>query len=85
MLNETWLRKDNINKVSLPGYTILSKERVGKKGGGIAVIIATKYKCRERPDMEIMDSNLEHLVVEIKTQGSSIVVVSAYRPPNADA
>ena len=26
MLNETWLRKDNINMVSLPGYTILSKE-----------------------------------------------------------
>ena len=35
--------------------------------------------------MEITDSNLEHLVVEIKTQSSSIVVVSAYRPPNADA
>ena len=35
--------------------------------------------------MEITDSKFEHLVVEIKTQSSSIVVVSAYRPPNADA
>ena len=84
MLNETWFRKDNINKVNLPGYTILSKEQIGKNGGGIAVIIANKYKCRERPDMEIT-SKFEHLVVEIKTQSSSIVVISAYRPPNADA
>ena len=63
----------------------MSKERVRKKGGGIAVIKENKYKCRECPDMEITDSNLEHLVVEIKTQSSSIIVVSAYRPPNVDA
>ena len=47
LLNETWIRKENINKANLPSYTILSKEQVGKKGGGIAVIIANKYKCRE--------------------------------------
>ena len=47
LLNETWLRKENINKANLPGYTFISKERIGKKGGGIAVIIVNKYKCRE--------------------------------------
>ena len=26
MLNETWLRKDTLNKVTFPGYTLLSKE-----------------------------------------------------------
>ena len=47
LLNETWLRKENSNRANLPGYTIMSKEQIGKKGGGIAVIIANKYKCRE--------------------------------------
>ena len=85
LLNETWLRKENINKANLPGYTIMSKERIGKKGGGIAVIILNKYKCRERSDLEISDVKLEHLVVEIKTKCSSFLIVSAYRPPKVDA
>ena len=85
MLNETWLRKENINKISLPGFTFISKERVGKKGGGVAIIVANRYKCRRRLDLETNNCKLEHLIVEIKTKCSSFLVVSAYRPPNIDA
>ena len=85
LLNETCLRKENINKANLPGYTFLSKEWIGQKGGGITVIIANKYKCREWSDLEISDSKLEYLVVEIKTKCSSFLIASAYRPPNVDA
>ena len=46
MLNKIWLRKENINKISLPGFTFISKERVGKKGRGVAIIVANRYKCR---------------------------------------
>ena len=33
-LNETWLRKDTINKINLPGYNLEHKIRKGKEGGG---------------------------------------------------
>ena len=35
VLNETWLRKDTQNKVSLPGYNLEHKIRKGKKGEGL--------------------------------------------------
>ena len=31
MLNETWLRKETVNKVSIPGYTLHSKETTWQK------------------------------------------------------
>ena len=46
MLNETWLRKETLNKVSIPGYTLHSKERSGKKGGGIGFLVSDKLKFR---------------------------------------
>ena len=39
-LNETWLRKENIDSVDIPGYNFVSKCRIGKKGGGVGLLIS---------------------------------------------
>ena len=39
LLCETWLRQDTKNLVNLPNYNIVSKERIGKKGGGVSILI----------------------------------------------
>ena len=85
LLNETWLQKETIKKVSIPGYTLHSKERIGRKGGGIGILVSNSLKCRPRPDLYIESEKLEHLVVEIKTQTTSLLFAPAYRPPNVDA
>ena len=74
MLNETWLRKETINKITFPGYSFISRERVGKKGGGIGILISNQYT-----------NTFEHVIVEIKTKKSSMIIISAYRPPNTQA
>ena len=84
-LNETWLRKDTLNKVSFPGYTLLSKQRIGKKGGGIGIIIADKLKFRQRDDLLIDTNCFEHLIVELKTRTASLLLVTMYRPPNTNS
>ena len=84
LLNETWLRKDTVNKVSMPGYTLHSRERVGKKGGGIGIFVANRLKCRIRSDLHVESDKLEHIVLEIKTRTTSLLLASGYRPPNAD-
>ena len=85
LINETWLRKETVNKVSLPGYEVISKERIGKKEGGICAIVSNKLKHRQRHDLMIDSNKLEHLVIEIKTRWSSIIMVSAYHPPYVNA
>ena len=85
MLNETWLRKDTLNKVTFPGYTLLSKERKGKKGGGIGMIVSNNFKFRQRDDLVIDTECFEHLIVKLKTRNSSIILVTVYRPPNSNS
>ena len=78
LLNKTWLQKETIHKVSTPGYTLYSKERVGGKGGGIGILVSNRLKCRPRPDLNTESEKLEHLVVEIKTQTTSLLFATAY-------
>ena len=85
LLNKTWLRKDTLNKVSFPGYTLLSKQRIGKKGGGIGIIIADKLKFRQRDDLLIDTICFEHLIVELKTRAASLLLVTMYIPLNTNS
>ena len=84
MLNETWLHKETLNKISFPGYSLLSKERVGKKGGGIGILFSNHYKVRHRNDLALDYTSFEQLIVEVKTRKSSIILMTIYRPPNTN-
>ena len=46
LLCETWLRKDTTKFVNIPNYTLLSNERVGKKGGGVGILMRDGLKFR---------------------------------------
>ena len=37
-INETWLTCQNKNKLKINGYKCISKERVGRKGGGVCIL-----------------------------------------------
>ena len=83
-LNETWLRKDTINKIKLPGYNLEHKIRKGRRGGvTIAINDALKYRHRDDLDSEL--ATIKHLWIELKTNAESILVCCAYRPPNVSS
>ena len=81
LLCETWLRKENINLLKIPGYETYSKERKGK-GGGVCILLDEELIGKRREDLEEDSSIYENIVVEIKTDNDPILLVSAYRPPN---
>ena len=84
LLCETWLRKDTVNKVKIPGYNIVSKIRQGKRGGGVSILIDDQLQYRERPDLtNTVSQNFESLSIELKTNSSSLLLVSGYRAPNS--
>ena len=39
LLCETWVRLENINRVNITGYVFESKERKGKRGGGVGIFV----------------------------------------------
>ena len=84
LLCETWLRADSRKFVNLPSHHYISKERVGKKGGGIGILINTTLKYKPRPDLEVKSNSLEHIITEIKGDKDKILITSCYRAPNTD-
>ena len=82
LLCETWVRTEPRKLVSIPGYDIFSKERVGKKGGGVGILLDKQLVGKRRPDLEINSRQYENIVVELKRNTQNILLVSGYRAPN---
>ena len=82
-LSETWLSKYT-PQFNVPGYKIYRKDRVGKKGGGVAILVSTALNSREL-DLENSNENLEMCGAQIKTNKGQLGIVSMYRPPNTNA
>ena len=83
LLCETWLRKDTVKFVDIPHYTLISKERKGKKGGGVCILMRDDLKIRHRTDLEIDSNVLENVVAELKGDKDPIILASCYRAPNS--
>lgn len=85
-INESWLSKDELAYVSLPGYRIVSEFcRYDKKGGG--TLIFAKNELVVKP---IILDNIAKLDIEISgaslklKNGRKLNIFSIYRPPNND-
>ena len=83
ILVETWLNKRNSNRFMLPGYKFLGSHRKNKKRGGVGILVSQDMDCRARPDLSLNVPDFESLTVEVKTNNTSILVCSVYRPPNS--
>ena len=46
LLCETWLRAETVKFIDIPHYTLLSKEKKGKKGGGVCILTRDEMKIR---------------------------------------
>ena len=84
LLCETWLQKDTVKLVNILGYTVLSKEWIGKKGGVLCILVKDQLKFRHRLDLEYDGSDLENIVVELKGDKEPLLLSSCYRAPNSD-
>ena len=84
LLCETWLNKETEALVSFDNYKFYSNPRKSRIGGGVAILINKSLGSRPRPDLHVESIHLEHIVVELKTDRDNILLVSGYRPLNAN-
>ena len=83
LLCETWLNKETEVLVSFDNYKIYSNPRKSRIGG-VAILTDKSLRSRSWPDLHVESIHLEHIVVELKTDKDNILLVSGYRPPNAN-
>jgi hypothetical protein len=62
-------------------YTLVRKDRMGRKGGGLILYLDQSIQYRRRFDLEI--GHLESIWLEIKHEKKSFLLNFIYRPPNA--
>ena len=51
ILSETWLTRNNSNRVNIPGYTFVGNNRTSKKGGGVGFLISDTITYNVRKDL----------------------------------
>ena len=84
LLCETWLQKEMTQLVNIPNFSLISKERKGKKGGEVGILTQEDLKVRHRPDLEIDTNVMENAVAELKGDKDRILLASCYRVPNTN-
>ena len=69
---------------SIDNYKLFSIPRKSRIGGGVVILTDKSLRSRLRPDLHVESIHSEHVVVELKTDRDNVLLVSGYRPPNAN-
>ena len=82
-LTETWLDLDNkeyiLNESTPPNFNYIDAPRIGKRGGGVALIYSDLFQCKRMSFGDFL--SFEYLAVVMKSSPPVLFMV-VYRPPN---
>ena len=80
---ETWLNNSVLSSEILPNYgTVYRRDRSGRVGGGVLVVVKSGIQATRRYDLEIDDTEL--IVIEVVTSNSKpVILYTFYRPPDS--
>ena len=86
MLNETWLKESDNNRINLPNYKYEGIPRKNKKGGGVGFLIRSDTQYRIRNDLisDVQTPACEQCYIEIKNNTEEVIIRTMYRPPSAN-
>ncbi|KAI5731016.1 hypothetical protein M8J77_003291 [Diaphorina citri] len=82
-ITESWLDSSISNsEVSLQGYNLIRNDRLGKRGGGVAIYLnnAFSYKILSSSPSNYSASP-EYLIIEATISSSKIMLAVVYHPP----
>ena len=86
-LSETWLKiNDNSDIFNLPDYTLLSRPRTYKRGGGVGLYVSdkTSFKVRDDLVMNPVTCQYESLFIESVMHDHKIIIGVIYKPPESN-
>ena len=74
-ISETWFQKEN--RMTVPGYKCIRRDRMDKKGGGI--LILTKENTVQETTVISESDNNETIWIRCKIRGKSTTIAMVYR------
>ena len=80
-VSETWLTQHS-PVPEIPGYKIYRRDRLHKKGGGVAIFVSNRLQSREVTISNLTPTSFEHCAVEVKGRNEPVIICSIYRPTN---
>ena len=86
LLCETFLSKQTLSMVRIPGYTHVGNYRKNKKGCGVSILIKDGISYKRWWDLDVFEEGqTESVFVEIRSKnGKDIILGSMYKPLNVD-
>ena len=85
LLCETFLAKNTLNMVNIPGYTHICKYRSDHKGGRVSILLKNGIPYKRKGLDTFIEGKTESVFIEtISKGGKPIIIGSIYRPPNTD-
>ena len=83
-ISETWLNESiPDDALDIPGFQLFRKDRLNARGGGVTIFVGETLPVRRRRDLE--SDQLEHIILEVQSQGKRFILSCCYRPPGANA
>ena len=80
LISETWLMPFS-PRLDIPGYELYRQDRVHKKGGDVAILVSSKLRCTDRPDLASKLEESKCMTIKIKLKnGDCCLVSSMYHP-----
>ena len=84
LISETWLKPELPSTTySLPGFVLLRNDRIGKRGGGVAIYLRADFPFRIIATSS-SNSSAEFLFLEVCVKGAKTVIGVVYCPPSLD-
>lgn len=80
-LTETWIKDNEIKYFKMNGFNSFLAGRRNKSGGGVGILIKNGWGIPSLSE-KIINDLIEVIVVEVKMEKESYVIVVIYRPPN---
>ena len=85
-ISETWLNDDVMQDYNVSGYTLFYNNRENMRGGGVAIYVNNKFKCIQRPDLDINNNLIVSKFIELEIINNKNVIIGCiYRSPNNDS
>ena len=73
ILVETWLTKESMSHINMPGYSYVAKIRKTKKGSGVGFLVRNNLAYKIRDDLDWDSDHYEACFIEIKSNLHNII------------
>ncbi|XP_026746904.1 uncharacterized protein LOC113508137 [Trichoplusia ni] len=85
LISETWLKPHLLSTTyPLPGFILIRNDRVGKRGGGVAIYLKSGLSHKILVSSPANSATAEFIFIEACVNGAKIVLGVVYCPPCVD-